>query len=173
MGNMDDEFIHAPSVFGSHGAKLGGKVLRKAVRDLASAGGGLSTFGTFVRQGMPLANIPSYFRSGDGEYYSLSETEEAMGFRMVEEEKVTPHFFNFLRKNEEKLRKLVRSSWEKRSEGQDWSHDWVEERIKEDVAKAIAAARPHLEACFGRYSEEGEDAAFEDHESLLDEEDMW
>lgn len=166
MGNMDGEFIHAPSVFGSHGAKLGGKVLRKAVRDLACARGGRSAFGKFARQGMPLANIPSYFRSGDGTYYSLSQSEEAMGFEIAEEEGMPPYFSNFLRKNEEKLRRLVRSSWEKRSEGQDWPYEWVEERIKEDIATAIAAARPHLEACFGRSSEEGEDAAFEDHEPL-------
>lgn len=172
MGNMDTEFIHAPSVFGSHGAKLGGRALRETISGLASAGGGRSAFGTFVRQGLPLGSIPSYYRSGDGTYYSLSESEEVMGFRMAREEEVPPHFFNFLRKNEDKLKKLVRSFWEKISEGQDWSYEWVEERIENDIAKAIAAVRPHLEACFGRCSEEGEDAAFEDHESS-DEEDMW
>lgn len=178
-------FAHAPSIFGSHGFKPVGSVLRWfAIRKglaLRGAEDGWKWFQTFSRIGIPLENIPPHFRKGDGKHFRLRQTKQAMGFSMALEEPmenanerevvrhaVPPVFADFLSKREQVLRESITEDWKDRSRGKDWSLDWIEKRIESDLKDRIEEMRPHLEASFG--AERGFGLAYGE-EDQYDEED--
>ena len=147
QGNV---FAHAPSIFGSHGFKPVGSVLRwfaiRKDRALRSTDGGWKWFQVFSRIGIPLENIPPSFRKGDGKHYRLRQTQRAMGFSMALEEPmenasdaevvrhaVPPVFADFLWRREQVLRESITESWKDRARGKDWSRLWSDTRLSLDV----------------------------------------
>ena len=151
LGAIDGEnvFAHAPSVFGSHGFKPTGAPLRWLAMQrggqLRDNKEGWKWFQCFSRWGLPVENIPPHFRKGDGDFFVLSESEPAMGFRIAiespiegaqkperERHSLPPLFANFLKQREAAIFQRIDNAWKERAKGQDWSADWVAKMIKED-----------------------------------------
>ena len=168
LGAMEGEnvFAHAPSVFGSHGFKPVGAPLRwfamQRGKQLRDSKAGWKWFQAFSRWGLPVVSIPPHHRKGDGDFFHLSESESAMGFRIAVETPVEgaqepgrtrhslpPLFANFLAQREAATFQRIYNAWTKRAKGKEWSEDWVAKMIQKDFEKEIAAKRPHLEASFG------------------------
>ena len=194
LGALEGEsvFAHAPSVFGSHGFKPVGAPLRwlsmQQNGQLRDEKAGWKWFQAFSRWGLPVVCIPPHFRKGDGDFFHLSESESAMGFRIAVETPVEgaqepgrtrhslpPLFADFLAQREAAIFQRISNDWKERAKGKDWSADWVSEMIQKDFEKEVAAKRPHLEASFGSQrgwgvvdAGDGEFDEFADHGDELD-----